>query len=192
MTIFDVLFLVAFLSLVITLVVAAFLAIRGRRERALAIVRRAGAAAATYFAVLVVVSIATPRRVIPHGVAQCFDDWCITVVNAEHRRAGPNDTLRVVLQLSSLARGITQGERDVRVYVVDDQDQQYAPILEAEPIPLSSQIPPQGAVTTSRRFALPADARHPVLIVGHDWFPHCCIIADRASLLHRRTAVPLD
>lgn len=140
-----------------------------------------GAAAATYFAVIVVVSIATPCRVIPHGVAQCFDDWCITVVNAEHRRAGPNDTLCMVLQLSSRARGITQGERDVRVYVVDDQHQQYSPILAAETIPLSIQIPPQSTVTTSRRFALPADARHPVLIASHDWFPHCCIIADRAG-----------
>jgi hypothetical protein len=191
MTIFDLLFIVAFLSLVIALVVAALQAIRGRRGRARAIVRRIGATTATYFAVVAVVSIGTPRQVISRGGAQCFDDWCITAVGVEHQHAGASDSLRVLLRLSSTARGIAQGERDVRVYVIDDQNQQYAPIAEPDALPLSASIPPEGAVTPSRLFVLPPDAGHPMLIVVHDWFPHCCIIADRESLLHRRTVVPL-
>jgi hypothetical protein len=191
-TVFDLLFIVAALALLIALVVAAFLGISGKRTRAVAVVRRIGITAVAYFAVIVVVSIASPRQVIPVGVSQCFDDWCITALRAEPRGARSGDSLRVVLQLSSLARGISQGERDVRVYVVDDQHRQYAPVVEPGAVPLSTQIPPQGVVTVNRLFLLPADARHPMLIVAHDPFPHCCIIADRESLFHRRPIVPLD
>lgn len=191
MTIFDLIFIVAFLSLVIAVVMAAFQAIRGRRERALTIVRRIGATAAAYFAAVAVVSIGTPRQVIPMGVAQCFDDWCIAAVGVAPQHAGADDSLRVLLRLSSTARGITQGERDVRVYVIDDKNRQYAPIAEPGALPLSAGIPPEGVLTPSRLFVLPRDAGHPMLIVVHDWFPHCCIIADRESLLHRPTVVPL-
>jgi hypothetical protein len=191
-TIFDLLFLLAALSLLIALVTAAVLAIRGKLDRARAIGRRIGIATATYFAAIVVVSIASPRQVTPIGVPQCFDDWCITALRVEHQRAGVDDSLRVALQLSSRARGISQGERDVRVYLIDDRGRRYLPAPEAGATPLSTQIPPEGSVAASRLFLLPADARHPMLIVAHDAFPHCCIIADRESLLHRQAVVPLD
>ena len=192
MTIFDLLFIAATLSLLVTLLIAAVRAIRGRFDGVRTIVRRIGLGAATYFAVMVIMSLATPRQVIPMGVPQCFDDWCIAALRVTHERAGSADSLRVVLQLSSLARGISQGERDVRVYLIDDQGRRYLPIPEPGAVPLSTQIPPQGAVAASRLFLLPIDARHPMLIVAHDAFPHCCIIADRESLFHRQTVVPLD
>jgi len=187
MTIFDLFFLVAMLALVIAVSMAAFNAIRGRGSRALTIVRRIGVAAAAYFGAVAAVSVATPRRIVPPGVAQCFDDWCITATAAD--RSG--DSLRVVLQLSSRARGISQGERDVRVYVVDDRNRRYPPIDDARSVPLSVTIPPEGTVTTTRLFVLSQDARNPALIVAHDAFPHCCIIGDRESLFHRATVVPL-
>ena len=192
MTIFDLLFLVAALSLLVALVIAAVQAVRGKLDGAGRICRRIGVVAATYFAIIVVVSLASPRQVIPMGVSQCFDDWCIAAQRAEHQRVGSTDSLRVVMQLSSLARGISQGERDVRVYLIDDRGRRYLPIAEPGATPLSTQIPPQGNVAVSRLFLLPVDAHHPMLIVAHDAFPHCCIIADRESLLHRQAVVPLD
>ncbi len=79
----------------------------------------------------------------------------------------------------------------MRVYVVDDSGVRYAPIGEQGATPLSVAIPPAGEVMVSRRFRLPVDAPAPMLIVVHDAFPHCCIIGDRESLLHRATVVPL-
>ena len=29
-----------------------------------------------------------------------------------------------------------------------------------------------------------------MVVVVHDWFPHCCIIGDRESLLHKAAVVP--
>jgi hypothetical protein len=192
MTVFDLLFIGAFLALVVALGTAAFVAIRGAHQRSFTIVRRTGIASGLYFAALVAVSTVTPRRVVPVNAAQCFDDWCITTVSAVRIRSGSSDSLRVVLQLSSRARGITQGERDVRVYVVDDRNRRYQPVPDTGAIPLSIRLPPQGTATTTRLFVLPTGAGNPALIVAHDVFPHCCIIGDAESFLHRRTVVPLQ
>jgi len=187
MTIFDLLFLLAALAFLFALVAAAYQALRGRGARATAILRRIGVVAVVYFATVMAVSIATPAESVPIGSAQCFDDWCITVVTAD--RAG--DSLHVALRLSSRARGISQGERDVRVYLRDEDGQEYLPTAASALVPLSVTIPPQGEVAVGRDFALPATVRHPVLLVAHDRFPHCCIIGDRESFLHRATVVPL-
>jgi hypothetical protein len=191
-TIFDLLFLVGALLLLVALLRITYQLIRGRSAPALALVRRTAAMVIIYFTAIVVTSLATPRRIVPPGTAQCFDDWCITVAAVARRSAGLEDSIDVTLQLSSRARGITQGERDVRIYATEDAGRHYQPIAAAGAADLSSQIPPLGTVTTIRRFVLPASASHPVLVVAHDPFPHCCIIADGESLLHRRTVVPLN
>lgn len=188
MTIFDLLFLLAALSLLVAMVIAAINAARGRRQRSLTILRRIGIAGLAYFAAIVLASAITPRLVVPLGTDQCFDDWCIAVTQTH--RSG--DSLTVELRLSSRARGISQGERDVRVNIVDDHDRVYQPENAGTAAPMSVKIPPLGSVTTRRTFIVPATAPHPALIVVHDWFPHCCIIGDRESLLHRATVAPLD
>ena len=187
MTIFDLLFLAAMLALVGAIVATAYQAIRGRGARALAILRRVAMTAAAYFAVIVAVSVATPQRIVSIGAAQCFDDWCITVSSL----ARSGDTVRVGIELSSTARGISQGERDVRVVVVDAAGRRYLPIPESAATPLSVTIPPQGRVSLGRTFLVEANTANLVLLVEHDWFPHCCIIGGRESLLHRATVVPL-
>ncbi len=83
MTLFDLLFILATLALVIAVTIAAFHAVRGRWSRALAVLRRVAIAGAIYFAVVVAVSLATPRQVVPLGSPQCFDDWCIAAMRAE-------------------------------------------------------------------------------------------------------------
>jgi hypothetical protein len=191
MTIFDLVFLLAVLALVITLGTVAFAAWRGRRDRAVTLLRRTAIAGWVYFTTVIAVSIASKLRVVPLGEAQCFDDWCITAVSAVRER-GAGVPLRVVVRLSSLARGISQGESDVRVYVVGDRGTRYEAEPETNVIPLSVKIPPQGAVTTNRLFRVPATVRNPLLGVAHGPFPHCCIIGDPESLFHKRTVMTLQ
>jgi hypothetical protein len=191
-TIFDLLFLVGAGSLVVVLLRIVYQLLRRRNVAVLALCRRTAAVVVTYVMVIIVTSIVTPRRIVPVGTEQCFDDWCITVAGAAHRGGGAADTLVVTLRLSSQARGIAQGERDVRVYLVDEAGRRYQPIPTPDMTPLSARIPPLGALTTTRRFIMDASAPHPMLVVAHDPFPHCCIIADGESLFHRRTVVPLN
>jgi hypothetical protein len=192
MTIFDLFFLVGSLALLFTLLAVLVQAIRGRWGRAGAILQRAAVAVAIYFLVIVAVSLVTPRRVVPMGTAQCFDDWCIAVMTATHHRAGADDSLAVTMELSSRARGISQGERDVRVYLLDGEGREYQPVPDPAAVPLSTRMPPLGRVTVTRAFRLPVAASRPALVVAHGAFPGCCIIAGGESVFHRRTVVPLS
>ena len=83
MNIFEPLFLLLVLVTIITLVTAAVLALSGKLARAGRNLRRLAIGAAVYFAVVMAVSILSPRKVYHLGDTQCFDDWCIAVVDAK-------------------------------------------------------------------------------------------------------------
>jgi hypothetical protein len=79
MTVFDLLFIALFLAAVGTLLVAAVSAVRGRRARALAILRRLAICTVAYLGV-VYMATALPKQVVLRvGDPQCSDDWCIAV-----------------------------------------------------------------------------------------------------------------
>ena len=192
MSLFDLLFLVAALTLVIGLIRIAVLLARARTSAARVAARHLAMAVASYFIVIAAVSLVTPQRIVAGGMPQCFDDWCIAVTGSRRIAATPADTLVVELTLSSRARGVAQGERDVQVHLIDDGGRRYPALTTVNATPLSIRLPPLGRITTERRFSLPSAARHTALVVTHDWFPHCCIIGDRESLMHRATIVPVD
>lgn len=192
MTIFDLFFLVGSLALLFTLLAALVQALRGRPARARAMVRRAAMAVAGYFVVVILASIVTPRRIVPLGTAQCFDDWCITVTTATRHHAGADDSIAVAMAIFSRARRISQRELGVSVYLLDDNGRRYQPLSDPAAVSLSAVVPPLAAIDVRRAFRLPGSASHPLLVVAHGRFPGCCIIGDAESLFHRPTVVPLS
>jgi hypothetical protein len=74
MTLFDLLFLVLFLTAAVTLVTTAVAAVHGRRVAALAMLRRLAVGAVAYFGVVATVSLASPQRFAAIGDDQCSDD----------------------------------------------------------------------------------------------------------------------
>jgi len=192
---FDLLFLVLFLVGVGTLFVAALAALRGRLARALVLLRRLGVVAAVYFGALLLVSALTPQRYLAIGDDQCSDDWCIAVQTAQHERTSNGFQYDVTFRLSSRARRIAQRERFVAVYLRDAGGREYAPIADATAVPFDTLLRAGENVSAARRFLIPLDAGVVGLVitrVGGGRFPGCCIIADEASLLHRRTLVTLN
>ena len=121
MGLFDLLFIVLFLATVAMAISAAVLAIRGRRARALALLRGWLIGAAAYIGLVAVTSLFWPRRVSQIGEQRCFDDWCITVENATRRPVGSQAVYTVNLRVSSTARRVTQRELGVVVYLTDDR-----------------------------------------------------------------------
>jgi len=193
MTIFDLLFIALFFTVVVLLVVAAVSALRGRRVRAITILSRLGILIGVYFVILILVSLLSPRRVLNVGENQCWDDWCIAVTDV---RRAPADTVVsyvLTLRISSRARRRAQRERGVVVYLLDDRDRRYEPVVDTAAVPFDIMLQPQEAVTSTRTFEIPTDANNLVLVVAHAWrFPGCCIIGDSQSFLHKRTAVRLN
>src|SRR5262249_28258978 len=108
----DLIFLACLAAAVVTLIVSAV-------RRSMAGLRRLAICAAISFAVVILVSLVSPRRVIRAGIPQCFDDFCIAFESASPSAAGNNTVWQVNLRLSSRARRISQRENNLHVFITD-------------------------------------------------------------------------
>lgn len=194
MTFSDLLFALLFLAGLGSLIVASVTALRGRRARALAIVRRTGVVAALYFAVLILVSALSPQKFLSLGDDQCSDDWCIAVQAVGRDTVPTGERYDVSFRLSSRARRVAQRERFVTVYLRDQDGHRYRPAGDASANPFDTLLAPGQTVSVTQRFIVPAQTGIIGLVVAREGggrFPGCCILGDEGSLLHRRTIVKL-
>jgi hypothetical protein len=207
MSIFDLLFLVSILGVVIVLLRVIYLAIRARW-------RAAGKAAAwlltyiaAYMLVLVGFSMAEPQKQVAVGEPQCSDDWCITVEQVSRQdvigatRASGTFCIATV-RVSSRAMGRPQREMDVRVSLIDDRGRRFdvSPAgqraLEQQGLagrPVTSFVEPAGSFESRLAFDVPRDVGQLNLVKSSwGWFPVRLIIDDPQSWLHRPTVVLLQ
>lgn len=192
MSIFDLLFIAAFLATATTLLSAAFLAIRGRSTRALLLLRRYCICAGAYLGIVVLTSVFWPRSVLQVGDPRCFDDWCIAVENASRQPAGGRVSYAVTLRLSSRARRVYQRENDVVVYLADNRGRRYDPAPNKPDVPFNVQLGPHESVTATRVFEVPADAHEPGLVIAHEGgFPIGWFIIGYETWFHKPAIVRL-
>ena len=193
MNIFEPLFILLFLTAVGALVTAAVLALRGWRDRAGRILRRLGIGAGVYVAILLLTALGTQPRVYHIGEAQCFDDWCITVVDARPARQADSVAWTVTLRVSSRARRITQRENYAAVYLTDARHRRFDPVRDDSAIPLDTRLGPGESVGAIRRFVLPADAAEVGLAFTHNGgFPIGAFIITENVWFHGPAIVRLD
>lgn len=208
MTVFDLVFILVFLSTVVTLAFVLYAVVRGQQEKAGRVLRRLGTLLAAYLGTVVAVSLLTPRRVLGLKEDQCFDDWCVAVEEVRLSPAvGPPPLLPakgifyvVELRVSSRALRRAQSAPDTTVYLLDNQGRTYHPSPEGqrayeadhgEAASLGARLQPGGSFHTVRVFDLPGDARDVGLVVSHGEGPGWFIIGDSQSLLHKRTMIRL-
>jgi hypothetical protein len=184
-TLFDLLFALAFLASAGFLLTAGTLAIAGRGSRALSLLRMWAIGAAVYMTALISVSFAQPRRVLSPGEPRCFDDWCITVENATRSGARYD----VALRIYSRARRVNQRALDAAVFLTDDRGRRFDPLPDASAVPLSALLHPGESIATARAFIVPPDASQVGLVVNHGSGPANFVIGDENSLFHKRTIV---
>jgi hypothetical protein len=193
MTVFDLLFIAVFFTALGMLFLAILAALRGRRARALALLRRLAIFAGVYLGIIILVSLLSPRRVLQVGDDQCWDDWCMTVTNVQRRPADSVTRYVVTIRISSRARRADQRALDAHVYLIDDRGRRYDPVPDPADIPFDILLHPQEAISMTRVFELAADVQDPVLVASHgEGFPGWFIIGDSASLFHKRTVVRLE
>jgi len=167
MTVFDLIFILAFLISVVTMAVTAAFAVRGQLSRALKILRLYCICAAGYFAIAVAVAFLKPQRVISIGDPWCFDDWCLTVEKVD-RRADPSKlSYNVELRIFSRARRVTQRANGAWIYLIDSRGRRYSPAPAPSAVPLDALLRPLESATTFRVFHVPPDAHDLGLITGH-------------------------
>jgi hypothetical protein len=182
MTIFDLLFLAAFLASLIALLAAAYAAVRGRTPRAFGILGGWISAAVAYLA---------PQRVMAPGDPWCFDDWCLTVKNAQRSDA---DYI-VNLLISSRAKRVTQRASGAWIYLRDENDTHYDAIPDAAQVPLDVLLQPGESVAATRSFQVPAGVRELGLVTEHGGGPcgalSLVIIGNGGCLFHKQTMIRL-
>lgn len=188
---FDLVFLAAFLVSVITLVAAAYTAVRGRVSRAFSILRVWLLCAALYLGTSVAVAFLAPQRVIAVGDPWCFDDWCLTVKNG--KRSGTN--YNVDLSISSRAKRVTQRANGAWIYVRDENDRHYEAVPDPGEVSLEVELAPGQSVAAKRAFQVPATVRELGLVTGHGGTPcgfmSLLIIGSGSCLFHKETMIRL-
>jgi len=202
MTPFDLLFLASALFSVFCLLLILVSALRRRSDRLRWWTRLLGSYLAAYALVLVLTSLLSARRVLAPGERRCWDDWCVTAVRAVPESvsassacdAAPNKRVWLAeVQISSVAKRVTQRALDARAELEDQQGQRYTPCAAwsgqgtSPPHTLSDPLRPGEFFSVLLPFQLPSSARPAGLILQHGSFPGVLIIGDDSSWLHRRT-----
>lgn len=192
MTIFDLLFIVVVLGSVATLVVVVASALRGRLRQAIKLLAMYGVCLAFYLGTIVVVSLASPQRVLALGQNRCFDDWCIAVDDIARSESPPRARYTVTLRVSSRARRVAQRENGVVVYMIDEKGRRFESAADPSATPLNVMLQPGQSIITPRTFDVSGASGQLILVVEHEgWrrFPGMFIIGDDSSLFHKPTIV---
>ena len=167
MEIFELLFLFCLLMAVGTLLTAVFSPVRRRR-----LLRRLGISSAVYILIVMVVGLFSHRKEYRVGDQQCFDEWCITVVNSKRTLLGSKMIYDLQLLLTSHSRGRPQGEKGTVAYLTDSKNRRYHPVVSS--VSFDTKLQPGQSMTALRRFELPLDAKNVGFIYAHigaTWAP---------------------
>jgi hypothetical protein len=165
---FDLLFIVLFLTAVSTLLAAAWFVVRGEFVRAGRILFRLFAGAAAYMTAVIAVSAILPRRVVNLGDPQCFDDWCVATAAVQRLPDGSHAAYTVDFRLSSRARRISQRENNLAVYLTDTRGNRYDPAASNSATPFNVLLRPQESVVVSRSFLVPSEAAGVGVVITHE------------------------
>ncbi len=161
--------------------------------------RSIGLAWAIYMAVLLVVSLRQPQRLIPLGREQCFNEMCFAVLRADQiegysgRGNRGERLLRVAVQVSNRGHGGPEREASVRCYLLDAHGRRWEELRGVGGVPLTASVPAGGHVVSEPIFAVPDSVQGFSLVLSHGrWQPGLLVIDDGDSLLHRPVAMRLQ
>jgi len=187
-TIFDLLFIAIFFSSIAALCGALYFLFRRRYRRAGRIATGLAIFLAVYLLIVVVVAVTTPVRYIRLGVDQCFDDFCLAVMQSEIK----DNRCAVTVRVSSRAKRRVQRAPDAALYLIDGVGREYRQSEAGPGRPMTDFLRPGESFETVRIFALPQGASNISAVVSHGGgFPGWFIIGERNSFMHKPTVVPL-
>ena len=194
MTIFDFFFIVIVFASLAMLAVVILIALRGRLRQAVKLLAMIGVCLALYLGVIVVVSLASPPRVMALGEDRCFDDWCLAVDDIARSESPTRTGYTVTLRVSNRARRAPQRENGIVVAMLDEKGRRFEAAANLEDAPFNVLLQPGQSVTTTRIFDVSGSSGPLYLVVEHagfSRFPGLFIIGDDSGLLHKPTIVRL-
>jgi hypothetical protein len=197
MSVFDFLFIACFFGSVIYAAWIGSFILRRRWPSAGKHGLRWAEAISLYLLVLVVVSVAAPRRVLPSNGVLRYDDWCLAVekatstdtIDSNSRPEAGNRFVIVTLTVISKAGRVRQAApRGSLVYLLDGSDNRYdvskpgqaafEKLNGSQPL-LTTKLNPNSAFTTTCVFEVPRSTRELFIAHRHGTaFPNILIIGE--------------
>ncbi len=182
MTIFDLLFIATFLFVSVSALAAVILLVWRRNAAAKKMSLVFAVYLSVYFGILIATSILSKQRMVAMGENQCFDEWCLRVVDVAYAAAPKSgNTLAIVtMEVSNRGRARPQSEPQTFVYIVDDRGNTYWQSREAQAEyershgrsrALTSMITAGDTISVKQIFELPKNVGHLALIIGHPFGP---------------------
>jgi hypothetical protein len=139
----------------------------GKTGAAAGLGRVCGCGFAAYLAVVVVISLLTPRTIVSIGDGYCYDLWCIGVQQVNATPRDGNVLYTVDVRIFSDANHVqTRREKD-SLYVLDEHGRRFPLAQDASVIPLDVSVGPGESVNTTVTFLAPANARILYLTADH-------------------------
>ena len=175
--IFTLALMLAVLASLVTFLVAAYRAIRGRGTSAVRVLAGWAICAAVYLTISAGVSWARPARVIEPDQNWCFDDWCLAVEGARRTPSpsGGDDTLTTDIRIYNDARS-PEGAQGFWAYVRDENGRRFAPAPGPWKDVVATRVAPHGFARTSMTFIVPTGARQLGFVTGHGGGTPCGIV----------------
>jgi hypothetical protein len=189
LNLYDLLFILSFFAVIITLVAVVVIAIRGPRQKALRILGVLAVCLGAYFAICCLSAALMPRRELSLREPQCFDDWCIELDGVAQISSSSEIRYQTVIRVFSRAKRVSQRENGIVPYLEDDQGHRYAALQEPSATPFNVLLQPGESVAITRGFALPATAHVAGFVAAHEggfpvgWF----VIGEGQSLFRKET-----
>ena len=195
---FTLLFIASVLLLFGGLVSLGVLALTRRWTALRSTARFLGLYVAAYGVALVAVALSMPRRFMPVGARECFDDWCVAghsaapapaSLNSEDCAHTPDQRVWLAtIDLSSDAKRVRQRAWDAAAQLEDSAGRRYSPCGPPTGAhTLTEVLDPGQRVQVVQPFVLPAGAVPVGIVVHHGAFPGIVTIGDDQSLLHPPT-----
>jgi len=193
MTYFDLIFILIFLSTLVALLVAASLGVGGQGRKAVRIFRLTALGLSLYLAIVIVVSVFMPRRVLKIGEPLCFDEICIAVDSLQMKPEGSNASYTVKLALASHARRKPQRENNLVFYLRDSQGNRYDPLGGELSKPSTVVLQPGESFPIEETFLVPAATHGIGGIIAHEGgFPIRWFIIGEEAWFRKPAIVPLQ
>lgn len=192
MTLYDLLFLLLFFLTALSLLAAVWFALRREFSRARRILLRILAGATVYFAVVILVSWASPRQVLRTGDCQRSDDMCFSVEGYQRTREASGIQCRVEMKISNQGRGRSQSENNLVLYLTDERGHRYDAVLDGSELPFNVLLQPGQSAVVSRTYLLPGNAQGIGAVITHEGgFPIRWLIIGYDAWFRKPPLVPL-
>jgi hypothetical protein len=167
MNYFELWFLASVPLSIVIFLVAGVSAFRGRRQRAIRIVKCWGLYLAVYMAVALAVDFIQPRHTMRVGDPWCFDHWCLAVEKVDVVPAQSETAYNIKLRIFNSSHRVVQWTSNAWIYLIDDKGHLYPPVDDPSAVRLDIKLQPEQSVMTSHVFHVPAKVQDLGLITGH-------------------------